>query len=175
MKLNQPVTQLDCGGCGPYRGYGGGGGGRSPEPVEWKVLPVRPSLTGFVLPSALAQARLLVEQPGKSLADLAAEKWGGSTGRLFADLEKRGITASSVQARLLDGKRVMIGWSYEPQNQQNGPEVKVCGNLEITLAVLSRCVNQIYFQNREPDFSWNTLFGQSLVVDEDLRGWFAAA
>jgi hypothetical protein len=140
--------------------------------VEWKIAPVTRALTGFVLPVTLEQAGLLDKQPGRLLAELAAEKWGGSADRLFDDLAKRGISESSVKARPLDGKRVIIGWSYMEDKQKSGIEVRLCRNIEITLAVLSRCVNQIYFQNRELDFSWNALFGQSLVVDEDLQKCF---
>ncbi len=172
MKRNETVTQLDCGTFGPYRVSFGGG--RSPEPVEWQIVPVTHALMGFVLPVALEQAGLLEQQPGRPLAELAAEKWGGSTDRLFADLERCGISPRSVKARALGVKRVIIGWSC-PENQQKPEgEIRFCRSIEVTLAVLSRCVNQIYFQNREPDFSWNALFGQSLVVDEDLQEWGAA-
>lgn len=172
MKLNETVTQLDCGGFGPYRAAFGGG--RSPEPVEWQIVPVTRALTGFVLPMALEQGGLLEKQPGRSLAELATEKWGGSSERLFADLERRGISARSIKARALGKKQVIIGWNCAEGDQKQPSEIKYCSSIELTLAVLSRCVSQIFFQNREPDFSWNTLFGQSLVVDEDLQEWFAA-
>ena len=110
----------------------------------------------------MAQASLLTEQPGRTLCDQAVEKWGSSIDRFFADLEKHGITVQSIRSRSTGTKRVIIGWAYEQQNKGNAIEVKICKDLELTLAILSRCVNQIYFQNREPDFSWNSLFSQSL-------------
>ena len=46
MKFDEPVTRLDCGSFGRRGGYGGGGG-RSPEPIDWIITPVRSTIIWF--------------------------------------------------------------------------------------------------------------------------------
>ena len=162
MKLDTPINQLECGTFAPRHHFQ-----RQPDPVKWQIAPVHAVPQGFVLPEALAQHGLLLQPAKGSWQDQAAAKWNRSVDAFLSDLEKQGITRRSVEARGLGARRVMVGWTYEPHKMSL--PLRICPDIELTLAILSRCVNQIFFKSRQPDFGWDVLFGKSLVVDEDLH------
>lgn len=166
MKLDESVRQMEC--SNGYHPRYGNGGGRSPSPLTSSIMMVNLTLVGFDLLAALAHHGLLDTHSEKSLMTQAEEKWGKSVDLFLRDLEKYKITRQSICSRSFGNKRVMIGWAYDAIQKKNSHQVTLCRDVEFTLAVLSRCVNQIFFQNREPDLNWDTFFHQTMVVDEDL-------
>ncbi|MCE9614779.1 MAG: hypothetical protein K8T26_10920 [Lentisphaerae bacterium] len=116
----------------------------------------------------------LVDAPGvaprdwRTLLDHCHNKWqlSDGSGLLLADLAAHGITTERVDARAGSIRGSAIGWpAYHIEGQtarlkenleQHG--VGFCTDLELTLAVLSRCVAWLFLPRRSPDYSAMALF-----------------
>ena len=168
MKSNDEITRLE---CSEGRFYGPRRGSyRSFEPVPWKIAPVHGLCTAFILSLPLKELGLINIAPDKPLREAAAEKWERSSDVLFKEFAGFGITQKSIASREVGLSRVVIGWEFDPQNRDRNLAFGWCSDLELTLAVLSRCVGSIYFSDRTPDFSWDVLFNTGFLVDEDIQG-----
>lgn len=134
-------------------------------------------MTVISLPHACLAAGLLDDvRNGEALnwlvlGDFVAKKWQDSADNFLADLEKIGITKESVDRKVQNLKGSIIGWTGWKDKQIGHAltsEFGICPDLTITLGVLSRRIADIFIPSREPDFTWNTLFGSSFEIDDDF-------
>lgn len=152
--------------------WGGYQGSRRSKPqseaVNWSIAPVSGFITAFILPVALMNAGMLTRVDNQNFSECAALKWDRSIEKMFSDLAKINITKKRIEDRLMGFPRSIIGWACDPKQTSNYPEIRICVDVTITLAVLGRCVNNIFFFSREPNYDWDTLFLQNLLVDESF-------
>ena len=127
----------------------------------------------FSMPHACLAAGL-IEPVGADLRDWQAlarrcyEKWGmeNGTGSLLHGLAGSGITMERVDARAENIRGALIGWAAYHGDDQTAKlkeylerrRAGFCDDLELTLAVLSRCVAGLFLPRRSPDYSARTLF-----------------
>jgi len=141
-----------------------------------QLIPVHGQTSIISLPHACLAAGLL-ETAGvrqtlsrSSLSMLAQEKWQGSVDRFFNDAARLGVDQRSAGRRARDLGGAIIGW--HPAGCQGTPDDEVrlgiCSDLNLTVAVLSCCVDYIFISTRVPDFSWAALFGKAFACDDDL-------
>jgi hypothetical protein len=104
------------------------------------------------------------------LGEFVAKKWQSSVDSFLTDAEKIGITKERVDHTVRDLKGSIIGWTGWKDKQIRHAltsEVGICPDLTITLGILSRRIADIFIPSREPDFSWDKLFGSSFEIDDD--------
>jgi len=144
--------------------------------VWGKLMPVYGQTTIFSLPHACLAAGLLDDvgtgQPlnWSVLLQRAQAKWQCAEDCFLSDAAKLGISPRSVERRARAQRGAIIGW--QPAGLLGTPtdEMRfgICPDLELTVAVLSCCISDIFFSARAPDFSWATLFGRAFACDDDL-------
>lgn len=165
MNSDETLNQLECytGWRPSRRSYNSSG----PSSVACEVRPVSGCITLFSLTAALQAAKLFPFEDGQDPLDFAEGRWGRDVDQFFLDLASKSITREAIdqQANLL--RKVMIGWENNGKLSSAFP-LTICADLRLTVAVLARSVSRIYFPNRQPDYSWDTLFLQSYLVDEAL-------
>jgi hypothetical protein len=172
MKNEEEIKELH---CGPF--WGRSSGGRPRLPVEAEIKAVNNRTTVFSLPHACLAAGLLGEglkqlevSDWHCLQELANEKWGQSMERFFSDLKSLGVTSETVVLKSIWTQGAIIGWSF-PGEAPIRPRMgllRICPDLDLTLAVLSKRVADIFISTRDPDFRWDNLFGSGFEIDEDV-------
>ncbi len=157
--------------CGPpfYRGPQR----RERKPIEITTLPVAGKTTLFSLQHACLAAGMLedirkrksvdsINCDANSWLDWVNQKWQRSIDNFFADAASLGVTKETVNNKASELQGAIIGWK---------PWVKfcrcICPDLNLTLAILSRRINDIFISYREPDYSWDNLFGQYFEIDDN--------
>jgi len=176
MTDNRYMKELHCDGMGGWSccgSHGGRGyGGRPPLPIEAELAPVYGQTTVFSLPHACLAAGLLTnvekDQPlqWSILMKLAQERWEGSPQQFLKEAEKVGVNETSIDAHAKKYKGVVIGWSGPSTGQ--GHPFGICPDIGTTVTVLSRRVGDLFVSSRDPDYSWQSLFGSPFEVDEHL-------
>lgn len=175
MDPEQPIDALHCGPWGG-RNYGGGGGGRPKEPIQTDVEAVHGRTLIFSVPHACLAAGLLKARKGLSadwqaVLELAFTQWQGDPQLFLSDAARMGITCESVNCRAASLSGAIIGWQskrLDKGNKSQGVAHGICADLEMTLAIVSRRVGDIFIAKRDPDYGWNALFGSPFECDEDL-------
>lgn len=152
----------------PYSHYGfchagwGGYSRKSPTYLDVKaqVAAVYGQPVRFSLAELCRQSSIL--NGSGDAARAAAETWKNPQ-TFLAALECMGTGADAIQSRAEAIGAAVIGWE-EPDTK----EAPLCQDMALTVAVLSRSTNGIYFRDRDPDYSFENLFGRDMFVDEAL-------
>ena len=175
MTDNKQIKELHCDGQGGWSCHGGGHGGfggRSKLPIDAELAPVHGQITALSLPHACLAAGLL-KTPAKSqalnwrlLIEMAEKQWEGSSERFLTDAKTVGVNKGSVDKQASKYHGVIIGWAG-PSPYYN-IALGVCPDIDITLAVLTRRVGDMFISSRRPDYSWERLFGSAFEVDENF-------
>ena len=79
-----------------------------------------------------------------------------------------GVTPASVRLRGDQLAGAIIGWAGDEQTLTENGHFGICPDLELTIAILSRRIGSIFISCRDPDYSWDTLFGNAFVFDDDI-------
>lgn len=153
------------------------GGGRERLPIDAKIKPVHGRTTVFSLPHAcLATGLIGGEVPqGQSinwqvLTAMVEKKWNHSVDRFFEDVKRLGFKKENFENGKFNYKGAIIGWSglQARLTPAKLKDLVVCPDLDLTMTIVSRRIGDIFIAAREPNFSWETLFGSSFAIDEDL-------
>lgn len=168
-------TVLHCCPCSGHRTWGGGVG-REREPIPAVIEAAHGQLTVISLRHACLVAGLFDDLlPGtainwQTLGDLIKKKWAGSVAAFLQDAAKVGASIQKADACVSGLRGAVIGWAGVKDEQFRpliGP-FGVSQDLNLTLAILSRCVSDIFIPARAPDYSWATLFDGCFVFDATL-------
>jgi hypothetical protein len=171
MKNLKEIKELHCGPFPPSYG------GRTKLPIEAEIKPVYGRATIFSAPHACLAAGLIGEELSEGqvvnwehLKELADTKWDHSVDRFLADAKTLGVNSKSQVGNGDALRGAIIGWTFSdtPISSLTVKEWGFCSDLDLTLAILSRRVGDIFIGAREPDLSWDTLFGSCFAVDEEL-------
>lgn len=161
--------------CCPF-GSGRQGGGRTREPIPAEIAVVHGQPKVISLRHACLAAGLLDDvHKGAAvnwavLGVLCKSKWAGSVENFFKDAAAVGTSVPSADAYVADLRGAVIGWTDDsvksalPSRWTFG----FCPDLNLTLAILSRHVSDIFIAARAPDYSWPTLFDSYFVFDDGL-------
>ncbi len=175
---------MNAGGPGQQRSLGLGNGcihNMSVPPRTQVLLEVRP-VFGAVLVS-LAQCLRLKGVIDKRQAygltacfDLAgaALRWAGrwSANSFWRKVEPLGCTPAAVEAAARDFGGARIGWAREvypevPNTLLDFPaHDRVCTDLCLTVAILSRRAGNLFLSAREPEYSPQQLFAWAFAADD---------
>lgn len=182
LEPNHQTRLLHC--CGSTRGGGrrtrksvsptlvqcywpGGGsrGGREAEPITFTIELTGQSLV-FSLPHLLVAEGWLAPDAGASPVAAAGARWNRSLERFYTELEARtGLTPAALQQHAAPPRQAIIGWDFAGRHQPAVP-AQLCRDLPLAVAVLARSAGHIYFRGREPEYRWETLFEQQLVLED---------
>ena len=178
MTINEQIGALHCDGQGGWscRMSHGGYGGRTKLPIDAEIVPVHDKITVISLPHACLASGLLEDaREGRPvnwlvLKELVDKKWGKSIKRFFADARTTGVSRDSANDAAKGFKGTVIGWNGAlPENLCcNDGAFGMCPDMNVAVAILSRSVGDIFISSRDPEYSWDKLFGRMLEVDEDL-------
>lgn len=140
-----------------HAGWGGWGGGREAEPVDYEVQSLNGGLTLLSMAKACDSSGIPVGQIGDDPNDL------------MRVLLEHGVELArgEQQAALLG--QVVIGWAVTPDDPKGQTEKSaLCRDVAITAAILARTVGGIYFASREPDYRLSHLLREELIIDEHI-------
>ena len=129
-------------------------------PVEYLVCPLtkRPLLLdGYYLVSPDGQCYQKVDNLYWSFIP-AIDTTNDAKWRMWQELQKNG------EASYQNDPENNLGIKRRDDHIAFG----VCPDIDITLAVLSRRVGDIFISSRNPDYSWGKLFDSPFEVDEDF-------
>jgi len=146
-------------------------------PARTKVQLVPRPVSGRVLVFDLAHA--LVAQGSLNTAVswrsldltaaqlLARERWDGDARRLLADLDGLVRQCPSRPAFLVEQRGALFGWTIGWSEAQRFAPCQLCTDIQVTLAVLARRVGDLLLLARQPEPSWERLFGTPFALDDD--------
>lgn len=169
MNQDESRDVLHCLPCGPRRG-----GGRGPEGMRIALRPVSGAVTLFSLAHACLAAGLLEQPPGEEkplwfkLNDQAQRQWRGSVERFFEAAATIGLSRERILGYSSGCIGAVIGWHQMPHQVGSAYALRVCPDVEITVAILSRCIGDMFIGSREPDLAWDRLFERNFAADADL-------
>jgi hypothetical protein len=154
---------------------GGRWGPRPASPLGTEILPVYGRARVVSLPHACLAAGLL--KPGQTkvngvvLREMAETKWQGDAGAFLADVAGVGVDTNTIDRAVEACRPAIIGW-FEADGGKPAPWIPnfhgVMTDLATVIGLLSRRVGSTFFRDRPPAYDWDTLFGASFEVDEDL-------
>lgn len=172
MKNDEEVKDLHC-----FPFAGGSIGGRPKLPIDAEIKSVFGRVV-FSLPHACLAAGLIGKDlsngqmlNGKLLAELSCQKWDNSVERFFDDLKIIGLDRDRLFKRETAFRGALIGWTFTFKSPDNVALKiwRVCSELDLTILMLSKRVGDIFISSREPDLSWDSLFGSYFGIDEDIN------
>lgn len=171
MKNDAQRQVLHC-----YPGGPCGGGGRERLPIDAVIRPIHGRTTVVSLPHACLAAGLLedVRNGGKvnwpTLCGLVQRKWKGDAKLFLADAARAGCTCESSGAKVAHLAGAIIGWAGATADGRT-PGARyafdVVPELDTAVGILSRCVGNLFVAARDPDYSWDRLFGAAFEFDDD--------
>ena len=169
---SEPIDVLHC-----FPGGWSSRGGRTKSPVEKVIKSVYHSPRLISLPHACAASGLLGNAARKqrlstdALRDAAKKTWNSDTELFLAAAAEIGVTQSAISAHVVNLPSAMIGWSgNDPVRfSQRRSGVSVVGDVAQTVAILARCVGNLFIRDRHPEMVWENLFHRIFAVDEDIN------
>jgi hypothetical protein len=170
MKTDRQTDVLEC----MHQPYNRGG--RERTPIHAEMAPVHGSTTIVSLPHACLAAGLLTDACDGSvvnwpiLTELARKQWEGRVERFLGDAEEAGISPEEADRWAGAKKGAVIGWAepYLRSTDTGRIPFQICTDGNAALAILGRCVGDIFFADRQPDYGWEVLFEHVFAFDEDL-------
>lgn len=173
MKHIEKRSGLNCMFGGPNRG----GGGRSKIPFQTEIEPIHEKTLVFSLVHACLASGLIDPKLSNKkalswteMSQFAISKWDRSVEKFFLDAQRVCVTKTSIAEATAGIHGAVIGWTCADGNHfhQSAGNRGICSDLNFTLAVLSCRIADLFIPYREPDFSWETLFGSCFEIDEAL-------
>ena len=147
------------------------------SPVQAKNVVVERSLVLFSTVHAWGRLLHMHTEPDivtwRNLQDNCFGKWRIPKGDIdaFLDaLQRLGIPRSSIEARAAGITGSVIGWKgFDTATSRRLPaheHARFHHDLELTLAILSHTVADLFLPRRAPDYSYRALFQTTLCVSD---------
>lgn len=159
---------------GSSHGYWGGGG-RGRERLHTVLKPVHDRVTVISLGHACLATGLLDNLSEGSavnwsvLRELVHKKWGGSVERFLQDAARIDAGIEHADACAAQFAGAVIGWpGMEPDTPPKRNKIGVCPDVNLSLAILSRRVGDIFIASHVPDYSWPVLFDSAFEFDDTV-------
>jgi len=168
---SEPMDVLHC-----FPGGWSSRGGRTKLPVERVMKSVYHHPRIISLPHACVASGLLSiaarkqRQSIEVLRDAAKKTWNSDLKLFLAAAEGMGFTQSAISAHVINLPAAIIGWSHvEPVRfGQHRSGVSVVEDVALAVAILSRCVGNLFIRDRHPEMAWDNLFNRIFAVDENI-------
>jgi hypothetical protein len=134
--------------------------------IEIRQVPVGGRKTCFSLLWACCAAGLLEPGSWHTLASMSTEpaerRWGHNVRRFLDALATYEVARQKPKAPSC----FLIGLGAKGITMEFGTDTGVCPDPLLTVHVLSRLAGPLYVPTRAPNLEWDTLFGDSFLVDD---------